>query len=204
MRIIAWRYKGHRLASLKGCDTRPTRDRVREAVFNILEPKGPFLRVADLFAGSGAMGLEALSRWGGTALFVESSRTALECLRENIIRLKLEGRVAVLKRDLSRGIDFLKTLGQPFDLIFMDPPYGKNWGALILPPLLNTALLEEKGVLVLEHDATDPVPRQVGSWEAGEVRRYGRTGISFYQSSIHSIDPIPSLTREKGMRKPQE
>jgi 16S rRNA (guanine966-N2)-methyltransferase len=189
MRIIAGRYKGHRLATLKGSGTRPTRDRVREAVFNILEPKGPFLRVADLFAGSGAMGLEALSRWGGTALFVDSSRPALECIRENIIRLKLEERVEVQKRDLIRGIDFLKTPARPFDLIFMDPPYGKGWSALILPSLFNPSLLDQKGVLVLEHDAADPVPRQVGSWETGAVRRYGRTRISIYQPSTLSLTP---------------
>jgi 16S rRNA (guanine966-N2)-methyltransferase len=189
MRIIAGRYKGHRLATLKGSGTRPTRDQVREAVFNILEPKGPFLRVADLFAGSGAMGLEALSRWGGTALFVDSSRPALECIRENSIRLKLEERVEVQKRDLSRGIDFLKTLARPFDLVFMDPPYGKGWSALILPSLFSLSLLDQKGVLVLEHDASDPVPRQVGSWETGEARRYGRTKISIYQSL--TLSPTP-------------
>ena len=87
MRIIAGRFKGHRLASLKGSQTRPTQDRVREAIFNILEAKGPFTRVADLFAGSGAMGLEALSRWGGTALFVDSSRASLAFPSRTISRI---------------------------------------------------------------------------------------------------------------------
>jgi 16S rRNA (guanine966-N2)-methyltransferase len=189
MRIIAGRYKGHRLASLKGSTTRPTRDRVREAVFNILEPKGPFSHVADLFAGSGAMGLEALSRWGGTALFVDSSPLALECIGENINRLKLEGRAEVLKRDLRRGIDFLKGSARSFDLVFVDPPYGRDWSALILPAIFGLPLLNEKGLLVLEHDAKDPVRRQIGSWEAVEARQYGRTRISIYQSST---DPPPS------------
>ncbi|HMK66186.1 MAG TPA: 16S rRNA (guanine(966)-N(2))-methyltransferase RsmD [Thermodesulfobacteriota bacterium] len=183
MRIIAGRYKGHRLASLKGTSTRPTRDRIREAVFNILEPKGPFLQIADFFAGSGAMGLEALSRWGGRALFVDSSQSALECIRGNIIRLKLEGRAEVLKRDLRRGIDFLKASARSFDLVFVDPPYSREWSALILPSIFGLPLLNAKGVLVLEHDAKDPVPRQIGSWEAGEARQYGRTKISIYQSS---------------------
>jgi 16S rRNA (guanine966-N2)-methyltransferase len=190
MRIIAGRYKGHRLATLKGLSTRPTRERVREAVFNILEPKGPFLRVADLFAGSGAMGLEALSRWGGTALFVDSSLSALECLRENIIRLKLEERAEVLKKDLSRGTDFLKASAQSFDLVFADPPYGKDWSALILPSIFGLPLLNEKGLLVLEHDASDPVPRQIGTWKAGEARRYGRTRISIYQSMTQTQPPL--------------
>jgi 16S rRNA (guanine966-N2)-methyltransferase len=183
MRIIAGRFKGHRLASLKGSQTRPTQDRVREAVFNILEHRGPFSRVADLFAGSGAMGLEALSRWGGTALFVDVSPIALNCLRENIRRLQVEGQVQVLRRDLGRGLDFLRTGTEPFDLILMDPPYGKGWGGLLIPSLLGLPLLAEGGVLVLEHDAFETVPRQVGPWEAGEARRYGHTRVTFYHNS---------------------
>jgi 16S rRNA (guanine966-N2)-methyltransferase len=183
MRIIAGRFKGHRLASLEGGQTRPTRDRVREAIFNILESQGPFLRVADLFAGSGAMGLEALSRWGGTALFVDTSPMALNCLRENSRRLQVERQVQVLRRDLGRSLDFLKTKAEPFDLIFMDPPYGKGWGGLLLPSLLSLPLLKTGGVLVLEHDAVETVPQQVGPWEAGEARRYGRTRVTFYQNT---------------------
>ena len=106
MRIISGQCKGHHLAPLKGRNTRPTQDRVRESIFNILEPCGPFLKVADLFAGSGALGLEALSRWGGSAVFVEFSRPALDCLRENIRRLKLERKSRVIQRDLGRGVQF--------------------------------------------------------------------------------------------------
>jgi 16S rRNA (guanine966-N2)-methyltransferase len=183
MRIIAGRFKGHRLASVKGSQTRPTQDRVREAVFNILEQRGPFLRVADLFAGSGAMGLEALSRWGGTALFVDASPIALNCLRENIRRLQVDEQVQVLRRDLGRGLDFLRTRTKPFDLIFMDPPYEKGWGGLLIPSLLSLPLLDHGGILVLEHDASETVPRQAGPWEAEEARRYGRTRVTFYHNS---------------------
>ncbi len=132
MRIIAGQCKGHHLAPLKGGKTRPTQDRVRESIFNILESYGPFLNVADLFAGSGALGLEAMSRWGGTAVFVEYSRPAIECLRENIRRLKMEARSRLIQRDLGRGVHFLVKSGAPFDLIFMDPPYGQGWCNLII------------------------------------------------------------------------
>ena len=108
MRIIAGQCKGRRLSPLRGRQTRPTQDQVREAIFNILGPGGPFLKVADLFAGSGALGLEALSRWGGTALFVDSSRAAVECLRKNIGLLKMEERAQVIQRDLSRGDKIFK------------------------------------------------------------------------------------------------
>lgn len=139
--------------------------------------------MADLFAGSGALGLEALSRWGGTALFVDSSRTAVDCLRKNIGLLKMEERTRVIQRDLSRGVQFLNKAGGPFDLIFMDPPYGQGWCGAIIPSLLSLPLLEEKGVLVLEHDLREPVPEQVGDWRIEDQRRYGKTRVSFYIST---------------------
>jgi 16S rRNA (guanine(966)-N(2))-methyltransferase RsmD len=180
MRIIAGTCKGRRLSPLKGRQTRPTQDRIREAVFNILEGYGPFFEVADLFAGSGALGLEALSRWGGRAVFVDHSRTALECLRTNIDHLKMTERCRVIQRDFSRGVGFLKKSGSPFDLVLMDPPYGKGWCKLLFP-LLGLPVLKETGLLVLEHDWEEPVPEKVGSWEIGDQRRYGQTRVSFYK-----------------------
>jgi 16S rRNA (guanine966-N2)-methyltransferase len=181
MRIISGKCKGHRLSPPKGRETRPTQDQVREAIFNILAPEGPFLKVADLFAGSGALGLEALSRWGGMALFVDASRSAVECLRRNIGLLKMEERSQVIQRDLSRGSKFLTKVGGLFDLIFMDPPYGQGWSNLIIPSLLSLPILDEKGILVLEHDLTEPVPNQVGGWSIEDQRRYGKTGVSFFK-----------------------
>ncbi|MBI4764844.1 MAG: RsmD family RNA methyltransferase [Deltaproteobacteria bacterium] len=225
MRIIAGQCKGHHLAPLKGGKTRPTQDRVRESIFNILEPYGPFLNVADLFAGSGALGLEALSRWGGNALFVEFSRPAVDCLRENIRRLKMETKSRLIQRDLSRGVRFLlnrhapplgrgttirlalptskgdiqrmsghenKTRSvtssirelkdaEPFDLVFIDPPYGQGWCNVIVSAVLSLPLLQENGILVLEHDLKEPIPEKVGNWGIGDQRRYGQTRVSFYK-----------------------
>ncbi len=181
MRIIAGQCKGHHLAPLKGGKTRPTQDRVRESIFNILESYGPFLKVVDLFAGSGALGLEAMSRWGGTAVFVEYARPAIECLRENIRRLKMEARSRLIQRDLGRGVHFLVKSGAPFDLIFMDPPYSQGWCNLVIGPLLSLPVLSETGILVLEHDLKEPIPENVGDWGIGDQRRYGQTRVSFYK-----------------------
>lgn len=181
MRIIAGQCKGHLLAPLKGGKTRPTQDRVRESIFNILESNGPFLKVADLFAGSGALGLEALSRWGGTAVFVELSRPAVDCLRDNIRRLRLEPKTRLIQRDLARGVHFLIKSGAPFDLIFMDPPYGQGWCDSIVPSLLSLPVLKETGILVLEHDLKEPIPEKIGEWGIGDQRRYGQTRVSFYK-----------------------
>jgi 16S rRNA (guanine966-N2)-methyltransferase len=181
MRIIAGQCKGHHLAPLRGGKTRPTQDRVRESIFDILEGYGPFLNVADLFAGSGGLGLEALSRWGGSAVFVEFSRPAMDCLRENIRRLKMETKTRLIHRDLARGVHFLIKNGAPFDLIFMDPPYGQGWCELITSSLLSLPVLNESGILVLEHDLKEPIPETVGGWGVGDQRRYGQTRVSFYK-----------------------
>jgi 16S rRNA (guanine(966)-N(2))-methyltransferase RsmD len=180
MRIIAGTCKGHRLSTLKGRLTRPTQDRIREAVFNILEGYGPFLEVADLFAGSGALGLEALSRWGGKAVFVDYSKTALEYLQANITRLKMTEKSRVIERDFSKGVAFVKKIGSPFDLVFLDPPYGQDWGPRILPPLFRLPIVKETGVMVFEHELQDRVPEKIGEWEIRDQRRYGRTKVSFY------------------------
>ena len=182
MRIIAGQCKGHHLAPLKGRKTRPTQDRVRESIFDILEGYGPFLRVADLFAGSGAFGLEALSRWDGSAVFVEFSRPAVDCLRENIRRLKMETKSQLIQRDLAREkMQLLVKSGGPFDLIFMDPPYGQGWCDLITSSLLGLPVLKASGILVLEHDLKEPIPETVGEWGIGDQRRYGQTRVSFYK-----------------------
>lgn len=181
MRIIAGSRKGLRLTAVKGTRTRPTQDRVREALFNILEQQGSFARVADLFAGTGALGLEALSRWSGQALFVDSDPRVIENLRKNIQRLKFEAVSQVAARDISRGVGFLKKMGAPFDLILVDPPYRRGWGQRIIAGLLAEPLLTDRGLLVLEHDQQESVPEQVGDWLLADQRRYGQTRVSFYR-----------------------
>jgi 16S rRNA (guanine966-N2)-methyltransferase len=186
MRIIAGSRKGQRLTALKGLRTRPTQDRVREAIFNILEQQGIFTNIADLFAGTGAMGLEALSRWSGRGLFVDSDRGGGENLRENIRRLKFETASRVVARDLSRGVGFLEKMGAPFDLILVDPPYLRGWGQRIVEGVLTASLLTAEGLLVLEHDQKEVVPEEVLGGRLADQRRYGQTLISFYRKDDSS------------------
>ncbi len=187
MRIIAGSRKGFRLGAVKGRRVRPTQDRVRESLFNILEQGGPFTNMADLFAGTGAMGLEALSRWSGRVLFVDSDRGVSEKLRENIRRLKFEAASQVVVRDLSHGVSFLKKMGAPFDLILADPPYLRGWGQRIVEGILTESLLTDEGLLVLEHDQKETVPEQVPGGQLADQRRYGQTLISFYRKPAKNI-----------------
>ena len=148
MRIVAGSRKGHKIAAPKGVVTRPTGDRVREAVFNIVGPVGE-ARVLDVFAGSGAMGLEALSRGSSRAVFVENDRGACRVIQQNLENLRLTGAV-VLCQDAVRALREEKARGHRYDLILVDAPY-EEWDrfAKSLAELL-PALIEDDGLAVVE------------------------------------------------------
>jgi 16S rRNA (guanine966-N2)-methyltransferase len=152
MRIIAGSRKGARIFAPKG-DTRPTGDRVREAAFNLIGPVDE-TAVLDLFAGSGAMGLEALSRGASTAVFVESDRDAQRTIERNLEKLGLKG-ATILKTDARRALAAEAAAGRRYDLVLVDPPYRMFDS---LQPMLATylpALLTEDGLVVLETAARD-------------------------------------------------
>ena len=176
MRIIAGSRKGHRITAPPGRSTRPTFDRVRENVFNIVAPWVGDAAVLDLFAGSGAMGLEALSRGAARAVFVESDTQACRAINENLDRLRLTG-AQVLCQDATQ---FLRQEHRAFDLVFCDPPYDELDRRL--PELARAAprLLQEDGVLVLESSSRDPEPELPGL-EATSSRRYGAARITLFR-----------------------
>ncbi len=176
MRIIAGDKKGHRIAAPRGENTRPTGDRVREALFNMLGPlEGA--SVADLFAGSGALGLEALSRGAGSCVFVESGNAAARVIQSNLLKLELTG-ATVQKRDVLAFLREQGARGVRFDLVLCDPPYDE-WRALardladLLPPVVAA-----DGVLTVETDArTEPVlPLDLVT-----SRRYGSARITLFR-----------------------
>ena len=175
MRIISGTHKGRRIAAPPGDSTRPTSDRVREALFNILGAVDD-ASVLDLFAGSGALGLEALSRGARRCVFVESDRVATSVIAENLAKLELTGAV-VEKRDALAVLREAGTRGTTYDLVFCDPPYN-DWGSLEprLAELLRSVLAEE-GTLVVETGAgTEPqLPLDLAT-----SRRYGSARISIY------------------------
>lgn len=153
MRIIAGAFRGRTLRSPEGMATRPTADRVRETLFSMLASRlGPFedLRVADLFAGSGALGLEALSRGAAFACFVEQERRALDAIRANIAALQVEQRCQLLARSA-----LALPPAEPFDLIFADPPYAPQSGSTIVSELVRSGWVG--GWVVIETARGDPV-----------------------------------------------
>jgi len=180
MRIIAGEFRGRRLVAPQGLDTRPTTDRVREAWFSMLGPPGT--RVVDLFAGTGALGFEALSRGAEQVYFVEKARPAVAAIRKNAASLGVDARVTVIESDVHRVARLLERAG-PFDLILADPP----WTALeqserALQAVLSPSLLTPEGTLVLGHPKGRPiVPSSLSAWRISKSRTWGDSAATFFQ-----------------------
>ncbi len=179
MRIIGGRMRGRRLLSLRGLNTRPTTDRRRESLFNILGESVRETVALDLYAGTGALGLEALSRGAAFAAFVEIDRRALEVIRKNIDRCGAAGQAAAIRCNAAANLGPLKGLGRRFNLVFMDPPYGRTLVRPALENLLRADLLAETARVVVEHEAGDPVAEGMSAFTLTDRRKYGKTEISF-------------------------
>ena len=183
MRIVSGSFRGKTLAAPKGQATRPTSDRARQAIFNILEhaPWSPGVRdarVIDLFAGSGALGFEALSRGAAFCLFVETDEAARGAIRENVEAMHLFGRTRVHRRDATAlgvrpGAD-----GPAFDLAFLDPPYAKGLGEIALARLAEGGWLAPGATVVFERGAEEP-PFSAPGYAVLDERRYGAARVWF-------------------------
>jgi len=183
MRIIAGDFRGKTLFAPAGEATRPTSDRARQAVFNILEhaPWSPGLRdrrVLDLFAGSGALGFEALSRGAAFALFVETDEAARGAIRQNIDAMSLFGVTRVHRRDATDLGQRPGADGPAFDLAFLDPPYGRGLGELALARLREGNWLTPDAVVMLERGVAEP-PLEAPGYEALDARDYGAARVHF-------------------------
>lgn len=178
MRIIAGQFRGRTLASVgkgdAGAHLRPTTDRVRESLFNVLTHLDviPDARVLDLFAGTGALGLEALSRGAAHVTFVDDGRVAGGLIRKNVDLTQSGAETTMIRRDALR-MDVC--VGTPYDLVFLDPPYGKDLGEKALAQCIAGNWLAKDAFIVWEESKPVPVP---GGFELQDVRKYGDTHIS--------------------------
>ena len=179
MRIIAGAFKGRRLAPVKG-RVRPTAAKVREAVFSILGPAVGGLRVLDLFAGTGALGIEALSRGAATAVFVEDHPESLKVLRRNLADFGLADRTTVWPLPVATALKQLAGRGESFGLAFLDPPYGGGAAVAALSALAELPLLAPGARVVVEHSRRESLPEACGVLRRLSVRRYGDTQVAFY------------------------
>lgn len=181
LRIIGGSLKKRKIESVEGLSTRPTADRVRESIFNILFDRPRGSHVLDLFAGTGAMGIEALSRGASFALFIDNDASALRTLKKNIQALSLSCKACVIAWDIRRNLRCLNHLSGHFDLVFMDPPYHSD---LILPTLdllWKGGLLKSDATIVIEHGADEILPSNLPGYRKTDERRYGKTGVTLFE-----------------------
>ena len=180
MRVIGGNARGRRLKVPKGQTLRPTAGRVKEALFNILPHDLSGTKVLDLFAGTGNVTIEALSRGAAAAILVDSSVESGKAIRENLRRLHLTDRTKVWIMPVARALRFLARHGETFDLIFLDPPYDCKWIDRT-PIIARGRLLRESGMLIAEHSIREKVEPCYDSLALHDQRRYGRTLLSFFK-----------------------
>ncbi len=179
MRIIGGKYRSRVLAEFKGQDVRPTSDRAKESLFNILSLKIYGARALDLFCGSGALGLECLSRGAKEVVFNDLSKDSVGILRKNLETLKIsKDEVKILNYDY---LTCLETLKGEFDLIFIDPPYKLDYGVLALEKIVKRGLLSNDGIVVYERDRA--FEGTVDGLFVYDERRYGKAYLTFFRKS---------------------
>ena len=179
MKIIAGNHKGRKLASLPGKTTRPTSGKVREAIFSIVADRIEDAAILDLFAGTGAFGLEAISRGASHAVFIDSDRKGIEVIRKNITACGENDRSTVLAADVAGGLRRLALSGGTFDLVFMDPPYNRQAVQPALESLAASGILARGAIVAIEHDKNEKIPEDIVDMEVTDRRKYGKTLVTF-------------------------
>lgn len=180
MRIIAGQWRGTHLHTPKGAAIRPTADRLRESIFNMIGPRLQGSLVLDLFAGTGAMGLEALSRGASHATLIDRDPRALALIRRNVDKVRAGAKTTVMRWDIAHNLRCLGRGGR-FDWVFIDPPYGRG---LVQRTLVNLSAVEgDLGRIIVEHDDREIILTPTGGYRLYDQRRYGKTLVSF-------LDPV--------------
>lgn len=152
MRVIAGKAKSLHLKTLEGLDTRPTTDRIKETLFNMINHQIYDSNFLDLFSGSGGIGIEALSRGARKAVFIENNKTALACIKDNLVFTKLTEYASVIESDVLIGLRRLESEKIVFDFVFMDPPFNKNLEKQVLNYLKSSSLINENTNIIIEAD----------------------------------------------------
>ncbi|HSH35724.1 16S rRNA (guanine(966)-N(2))-methyltransferase RsmD [Schnuerera sp.] len=180
MRVISGSKKGFRLKSPKGKDTRPTEDRIKESLFNILRNIIENSIVLDLFAGSGSIGIEFLSRGSGKVYFVDKSLDSIRCIKDNLDHTGFKDKGEIIKNEAIKSINFFKKKDIRFDYIFIDPPYGHNLIDKTLKKIYESNILVQEGIIILEHEKDLILKENIYNLTKIDYRNYGHKSLSFY------------------------
>ena len=181
MRVTGGQVRGRPLASLKGLQIRPSSDLVRQAVFNLIGRDIDGFKVLDLFAGTGSLGIEALSRGALEVLFIDNSNQAIKLIKKNLERCGYGALGSIIKKDLGRGLPRNSAfVNKRFELVFMDPPYGKAFITPLIKELSESEILSESSIVVTESSKFDVLPPVSGGLQMINDRIYGETKINIY------------------------
>ena len=178
MRVITGKARGVVLKTPKGMSTRPTADRVKEALFSIIQFEIPSAKVLDLFGGTGQLGIEALSRDAKSAVFVDADREACALIRENLKRTKLDSQAKVICSDYA---SFLRSCNEMYDIIFLDPPYSETFLENSLKMISEIDILQSGGIIVTERPLGKELPFELDGYTRSKDYKYGNTLITLYR-----------------------
>ncbi|EUJ41750.1 16S rRNA (guanine(966)-N(2))-methyltransferase RsmD [Brochothrix campestris] len=181
MRVVAGTVRNHQLKAVPGDKTRPTTDKIKESMFNIIGPYFDGGKALDLFAGSGGLGIEALSRGIDETVFVDQAAPAIKIITENVAKCHLEKQAVIKKGEALRTIDQLAQSGDTFKLIFLDPPYRFHQMEALLNKIETLKLVSEQSIIVVEHEKTYELPDVIGGFSRFKQALYGITSLSFYE-----------------------
>lgn len=181
MRVITGTARGRRLGELAGTDTRPTYDRVKEGIFNIIQFEIEGRRVLDLFAGTGQLGIECLSRGAEHCTFVDQRRDAVRLVRDNLARCDLDQRATVIQGD---AIGYLRGVRERYHLIFLDPPYDSGLLESALKKLSMIDILADNGIIICESRAEKQLPDLPEPFRKSKDYRYGKTKVTLYRKEV--------------------
>ncbi len=181
MRVIAGNAKGHPLRAPKGETVRPTTDRVKEGIFSSIQQRIPSSIVVDLFAGSGSLGIECLSRGASHSYFVEWFADHVRCIQENLHKTKLTENATIFQKEVTEGIRWIYQQGIKADLVFMDPPYQKQLTESTIELLSQYDIMRKNGIIVAEHGKSEILPEKAGIFLRFKQKKYGDIMISYYR-----------------------
>lgn len=180
MRVIAGTAKGRRLKAVPGIGTRPTTDKVKEAIFSMIGPYFDGGLGLDLFAGTGGLGIEALSRGMDRVIFNDMEKTSIQVIEDNLKTLGFKEQAEVYRNEAQRALQALSKRRLKFDLIFLDPPYRMNQVDKLLLQMQQMKMLQDQATVLVEHDAKQAYADEIGRFKVRKRTTYGETAIAIY------------------------
>ena len=181
MRIIAGTLKNRRIKSREGRETRPTLERIKEAIFSIIGEKVTGAKFLDFYSGTGNVTFEALSRGAERAIMIEEDKDALRVIIENVNHLGVENKCRAYKNDVFRAAEILARKNEKFDIIFLDPPYKENISTKTIEKISEENLLEKDGIIISEHSTYEKMADNIGNFVKYDERDYNKKVVSFYR-----------------------